>query len=270
MEKLEIANPFPSAGCFFVRETTSTMDEAKRYARMGFPAGTTVATDLQSAGRGRFPERSWESKPGANLLFTLRLDPGDVAIPGLPLRAGLALCQMVDVLAVRMGLALHSQMSLKWPNDLLFGTKKAAGVLCEASPDGVFIGVGLNCNQRGFPLPLEGRVTSLALELGQDVDRWLALELFLASFRLILSEEDWRKAVDERLWMRGKTVSFLAGLPGACDLVVGRLAGIGEGGSILIESEGADEPLAFPAGELIVDGPAAQVDPPEAKAAGPS
>ncbi len=253
MEKLEIPNPFPSAGCFFVKETTSTMDEARRIAKMGFPPGSLVASDLQSAGRGRFHERSWESRPGANLLFTLCLAPGEVATPALPLRAGLALCRAVDVLAVRMGQSLSAPAMLKWPNDLLIGGKKAAGVLCEAGSDGVFVGVGLNCNQRGFPLPLEGKVTSLALEFGHDVDRWLVLEIFLTAFSLLLLEEDWKEGVNERLWMRGKKIPFLVGLPQACDLVVGRLEGIDDAGSLVIDAQGGEDPRAYPAGEIVVD-----------------
>ncbi|HET7838116.1 MAG TPA: biotin--[acetyl-CoA-carboxylase] ligase [Rectinemataceae bacterium] len=241
-----------------MKETTSTMDEARRIARMGFPPGSLVAADLQSAGRGRLPERSWESRPGSNLLFTLVLAPEEAGKPGLPLRAGLALCRTADILAVRMGLPLRSPAALKWPNDLLFGAKKAAGVLCEAGPEGVFVGVGLNCNQKGFPLPLEGKATSLALEFGREVDRWLALEIFLSTFRLLLSEEDWRQGVNERLWMRGKTVGFLVGLPGACDLVVGRLEGVDDMGCLVIDVPGGDGPRAYPAGEIVVDAPARQ------------
>ena len=101
MEILNLQNPFPGAACFLVKVTDSTMRDALGLARMGFPAGSLVAADFQTAGRGRFSERRWESEPGANLLFTIRLAPEAAAIPAIPLRVGAVLCRTVMLYSVR-------------------------------------------------------------------------------------------------------------------------------------------------------------------------
>jgi BirA family biotin operon repressor/biotin-[acetyl-CoA-carboxylase] ligase len=171
MEPIGIKNPFPGASAFLIERTASTQEEAKRLAAQGYPPGSLVAADAQSAGRGRFPERRWESEAGKNLLFTIYLDASAAGLPGLPLRIGLALCAAVSDYAGLLGARFLSPPRIKWPNDLLIGDRKAAGILCETGPAGVFTGIGLNCNQSSFPRELEARATSLAKELGREVSR---------------------------------------------------------------------------------------------------
>ena len=255
MEPIGIKNPFPGASTLLIERTESTQEEAKRLAAKGLPPGSLVAADAQSAGRGRFPERRWESETGKNLLFTIYLDASAAALPGLPLRIGpralrgrLGLCQP-------LGGPLSLPPRIKWPNDLLIGDRKAAGILCEASPAGVFAGIGLNCNQSSFPPGLEARTTSLANELGREVSRWALLELFLEFLQRALLDPYWREGVDKRLWRRGEELSFLPGTAGResgreCGAIVGILEGIDESGSILMRGEGEEKARAYPAGEL--------------------
>ena len=259
METLPITNPFPGAGSFLVRETTSTQDEAKRLTRLGLPSGSLVAAESQSSGRGRFAERRWESAAGVNLLFSLRLDPSMAQIPALPLRIGAALCRAAAIEAIRSGIDLGADgPRLKWPNDLLFSDRKAAGILCEACSDGVYAGIGVNCNQLSFPEGLREKATSLELELGFEIDRWVFLEIFLGVLKTELEEKEWQGGVEELLWHRGEIVSFLPGLPGACEVVRGRLEGIDSSGSLLVRPSGehsgtaAANTVAFAAGELLI------------------
>ena len=92
----------------------------------------------QDSGRGR-QGREWVSESGNFFGSTLiELGPGDPPAPSLSLAAGLALIEAVDVAAP--GLALM----LKWPNDLLLGTAKLAGVLLERSGDRIVGGFGVN------------------------------------------------------------------------------------------------------------------------------
>lgn len=256
MESLPISNPFPGAGSFLVRETSSTQEEARRLAKLGFPSGSLIAAESQGAGRGRFPERRWESEAGKNLLFTLRLDPSRAGLPGLPLRVGAALCRSTSIQALRMGVRA-APARLKWPNDLLIGGRKAAGILCESGEAGVFVGVGVNCNQESFPGALGAKATSLAIEFGAPVDRWAFLELFLGVLKTELEEEVWRSGVEELLWRKGERVSFLPGLPGAAKAaaVAGTLVGIDLGGALLIQPEPDAAPLVFAAGELALPEP---------------
>jgi len=106
----------------------------------GAPEGTVLVTEEQTAGRGRLG-RSWSSVPGGSLTFSVLLRPAAVP-PGrrgwLPLLAGLAV-----VAAVR---SAGVDAVLKWPNDVLAGGGKLAGILAEQSPDGaaVVLGIGLN------------------------------------------------------------------------------------------------------------------------------
>jgi BirA family biotin operon repressor/biotin-[acetyl-CoA-carboxylase] ligase len=260
MEPIGIKNPFPGASTLLIERTESTQEEAKRLAAKGLPPGSLVAADAQSAGRGRFPERRWESETGKNLLFTIYLDVSAAALPGLPLRIGLALCAAVSGYANLLGARFPSPPRIKWPNDLFIGDRKAAGILCEAGPAGVFAGIGLNCNQNSFSRELADKTTSLAKELGREVSRWALLELFLEFLQRALSDPYWRKEVDKRLWRRGELLSFLPGTvgrePGREDgAIVGILEGIDESGSILVRREDEEKARAYPAGELTLAPP---------------
>ena len=255
MEQIPIRNPFPGAKAFLVAATPSTQEEAKALASAGYPAGSLVAAEEQSSGRGRFRGRSWESEAGRNLLFTLYL--GKVAPPGLPIRIGLALRRAICDYAAPLAPGFGSRLRLKWPNDLMIDDRKAAGILCEAAASGVFAGVGLNCNQDSFPPGLEGRATSLATELGREVDRWAILERFLGRLSKGLEAgpagDSWSEAAAQVLWKRGEDVAFLPGLAGRAEgsiPLVGILEGIDAEGSILIRAEGEHEARAYPAGEL--------------------
>jgi BirA family biotin operon repressor/biotin-[acetyl-CoA-carboxylase] ligase len=260
MEPIGIKNPFPGASAFLIERTASTQEEAKRLAAQGYPPGSLVAADAQSAGRGRFPERRWESEAGKNLLFTIYLDASAAGLPGLPLRIGLALCAAVSDYAGLLGARFLSPPRIKWPNDLLIGDRKAAGILCETGPAGVFAGIGLNCNQSSFPRELEARATSLAKELGREVSRWALLELFLGLLQRAIADPYWREEVDKRLWRRGEELSFLPGTAGRGkvfegDAIVGILEGIDESGSILIRREDEKRASSYPAGELTLVAP---------------
>jgi BirA family transcriptional regulator, biotin operon repressor / biotin---[acetyl-CoA-carboxylase] ligase len=256
MEPIDIKNPFPKAGSFLVAKTESTQEEAKLLAARGFPPGSLVAAEEQSAGRGRFPDRKWESQPGKNLLFTLILAPEAALLPGLPLRVGLALCEAIQGYASMIGARFASEPRIKWPNDLLIGDKKAGGILCEAGPGGVFAGLGLNCNQIDFP-EAQGRApTSLERELGREVSRFAILERFLEILWRALGEEDWREAVEERLWRRGEEAAFLPGLAGRMGSsgspLVGTIEGIDDSGFLLFRARGDAAARSYPAGELTV------------------
>jgi BirA family transcriptional regulator, biotin operon repressor / biotin---[acetyl-CoA-carboxylase] ligase len=266
MEMIGIKNPFPGASSFLIAETESTQEEARRLAELGYPPGSLVAADAQTAGRGRFPERSWEAEAGKNLLFTIYLDAGAATLPGLPLRVGLALCAAVSDYAFRLGTRFNAQPRIKWPNDLLLGDRKAAGILCEAGAGGVFAGVGLNCNQSSFPAGLEAKATSLSNELGREVSRWAILERFLELLELTLADSSWREEVNKRLWRRGEELSFLPGASareggGEGRAVIGVLEGVDESGALLLRLKEDGELRSYPAGELTVAPPLYKVEP---------
>ena len=150
----------------------STNDEALRLARAGAPAGEVVVADEQTAGRGR-AGNAWASPPGVALYFSVVLRPR-VGLDRLPL-ATLA-CGVAVAEAIRAATGLPA--GLKWPNDVLVGLRKCAGILCEAETGGpggtaVVAGVGINVNTPPDALPARPifPATSLASEAGRAFDR---------------------------------------------------------------------------------------------------
>lgn len=129
------------SGVRWLARAVSTNDEIRALAESGEPHGTTVATSHQTAGRGRLG-RTWESPPGANLLFSVL-----VRRPWPASRAPL-LCLGAAVATAQVAGAMYR---IKWPNDVLAPDgRKVAGILAEAewNRDGTLrfaiLGIGLN------------------------------------------------------------------------------------------------------------------------------
>lgn len=151
-----------------VQTTSSTNDSAREAGDDPANDGLVIFAEFQTAGRGR-QGTSWISPAGGNLLFSVLLfDQGGQLKPHLlTLAAGLALADaVVEVTGI--------EAKLKWPNDLLIDSQKAAGILVEACSDSkggavLIIGVGLNCNCPVDELP--ANAISLRQAGGQLVDR---------------------------------------------------------------------------------------------------
>ncbi len=119
------------------------------------PHGLVVAAREQTCGRGQ-RGNTWESAPGANLLFSMVLRPQHIEAAGqflLSEAVALAVADFVSEIMVAEG-SLFS-VSVKWPNDIYVDDKKICGILIENTLTGRFIdksivGVGLNVNQREF------------------------------------------------------------------------------------------------------------------------
>lgn len=126
-----------------VAETGSTNTDLIQQVLTGEVGNRTVlAADHQTAGRGRL-DRRWEAPPGANLLVSMVVAP----IPPVPAdvthRLGLAAVAAVRRLVDR---AVAATIGLKWPNDVLLGERKLAGILAQRVPDrdAMVVGMGLN------------------------------------------------------------------------------------------------------------------------------
>jgi BirA family biotin operon repressor/biotin-[acetyl-CoA-carboxylase] ligase len=136
----------------------------------GGPEGQVLVAEEQTAGRGR-AGRTWVSVPGASLTFSVLLRPTTVP-PGsrgwLPLLTGVAVAAAVRSVA-------GVSAALKWPNDVLVGDRKLAGILAEQSPagDAVVVGVGLNVAtpQDALPMSPSGLPATSLLVEGADVAR---------------------------------------------------------------------------------------------------
>jgi BirA family biotin operon repressor/biotin-[acetyl-CoA-carboxylase] ligase len=168
-----------------VGRVESTQSVAFALAAEGAVDRTVVVADSQAAGRGR-RGHAWLDEPGASLLVSIVLRPRleTARLPWLSLAAGVA---VADALAEIAGLGPR----LKWPNDVLVGGRKIAGILLESRLGPaplVVLGIGVNLMQRTFPPELDGRATSVALETGGDVDR----EALLGALLEGLDRQRWR------------------------------------------------------------------------------
>lgn len=135
----------------------STMIVAARLAREGCASGTVVGADQQTAGMGR-AGHSWYSEPGSGLYVSmvLRLALGSESLPLVMLALGLATQQAIADVS---GLA----PDLRWPNDVLLGEKKCAGILAQIEGDAVIAGIGINVGHASFPPEIAALATSLRL-----------------------------------------------------------------------------------------------------------
>lgn len=249
MRQLEIFNPF-GAPVYHEKTVTSTMDVSRKLAASGKPHGTVITADFQEAGRGRIRERGWETEENTSLLFTILLRyPSIETIPAaITLRTGLAAALAMEEFAP----GLCTSVKIKWPNDIMLGEKKAAGILCEAEGGIVHAGVGINMTQKNFSGALQNKAASMAITLGREIspdERFSLLELILCRFYNELAASDWKHRLEQRLYKKGEAVSFMEGAAESGNLFKGRLAGIGPGGELLIEGEGGVK--AFITGELL-------------------
>jgi BirA family biotin operon repressor/biotin-[acetyl-CoA-carboxylase] ligase len=151
----------------------STNDEAARLARAGASHGTIIVAETQTAGRGR-NGRVWASPPHAGVYLSAIVRPPLPIglVPPMTLAIGVGLCDAVRACGV--------DAVLKWPNDLLVGGRKLAGVLVESQTQGtrleaVIVGIGVNL---AGPLPPEVAGTAITLEAAgaPAIDR----DLFIA------------------------------------------------------------------------------------------
>jgi BirA family transcriptional regulator, biotin operon repressor / biotin---[acetyl-CoA-carboxylase] ligase len=169
-------------------ELDSTNRRVAGYADAGEPEGVVVIAEHQSAGRGRL-ERSWVSPARAGLTFSVLLRPSpapDNRWGWLPLLTGLAVAD---------GLAdlVSSEVTVKWPNDVLVDGRKLAGVLAERRGDAVIVGIGVNVSTTHDELPVP-EATSLALAGADMTDRDTSLRMCLRSLESRYVE--WRDASD--------------------------------------------------------------------------
>jgi BirA family biotin operon repressor/biotin-[acetyl-CoA-carboxylase] ligase len=139
----------------------------QRLLRGDDPEGAVAAADEQTEGRGRLG-RNWQAPSGTSILISVLLRPTvePPRLPELSLVAGGAVAEAIaDVTGI--------DPAIKFPNDVLVAGKKVAGILAESSEGRVVLGIGVNVNQRAEELPRDAQTepTSLAIEVGDRVDR---------------------------------------------------------------------------------------------------
>src|SRR5207253_289707 len=141
---------FPGRRIDYYPAVDSTMRAAA-----GLETGSVVLAGEQTAGQGRHGH-SWHSEAGSGIYCSLVLAP----TPLLTMALGLATAQTIATVA---GIACD----LRWPNDVMLGEKKVAGILVQLVQGAAIAGVGINVNQAAFPPDLRTEATSLRLHTGR-------------------------------------------------------------------------------------------------------
>jgi BirA family biotin operon repressor/biotin-[acetyl-CoA-carboxylase] ligase len=228
-----------------------TIDSTNTYlraqARLGAPEGLVAVADHQSAGRGRL-DRRWEAPAGASLLtsvlFRPDLDPTELHLctAAVALAAAEACREVAGVGPV-----------VKWPNDLLVGGAKLAGVLAETEFEGsscaVVVGIGLNV---GWPGPEGVGGTCLDDLAAEAVDRKVLLDALLEALgprRALLDEAPGRRALAAELRERCATLGQRVRVELAAEAVVGVATEIDDAGHLVVQTEAGPRTVA--AGDVV-------------------
>jgi BirA family biotin operon repressor/biotin-[acetyl-CoA-carboxylase] ligase len=234
-----------AGGMHHFRTIGSTNSYAMEQARLGAPHGSWYLADEQTAGRGR-SDHTWHSAASQGLYLSVLLRPAlaTAELVWLPLLAGLAAYR-----AIREVTALAPD--LRWPNDLLIGSRKVGGILVEALPNealgdatggsAAVIGIGINLHQQQFPAGLATAASSLDIETGRHTSRQQLLIALLEALHDETEELDSPSvlaAIPRRIaaissWVEGRPVEVHG--PQAC---TGVTAGLDARGFLRVQTAG--------------------------------
>lgn len=243
----EIVGRCPSSGKpalpiwdpLLLAETSSTNDVAREQGRKGVRAGFLVAASRQTRGRGRLG-RSWESPTDRGLYVSILLRP-DLAVAQAGQLTILASVATVDAVEALTGL----RPQIKWPNDLMMGGKKLAGLLIETEPVGTrldfaVIGIGINVRHEAADFSPEVRdlATSLYLATGRHYRRADLLVALLQAFERRLSQpfSEAREAWAASSLTLGQRVTLTT----ARGRKHGQALGLDESGALLLRNDSGE------------------------------
>ena len=226
------------------------LDSTNRYvldeARDGAPEGLVAVADHQTAGRGRLG-RTWTAPPGSSLLVSVLLRPQLEVVRAhlVTMAAGVAACEAVFLTA---GFA----PSLKWPNDLVVGGRKLAGMLSEADVrDGTInalvVGIGINVNWGDFPPEIAETATACNLVAGGDVDRDELLARFLERLDHrydVLMSPTGDQAILGEYRQRCATLGRDVRVETGDGVIEGRASDVTDAGHLLVDVDGRVEEVA--------------------------
>lgn len=228
------------------REIDSTNSWLAEQARSGAPEGLVAYCDFQSAGRGRL-DRQWQAPSRSALLCSLLFRP-DVDVDLLQLVVGAVALSIRAALVRLCGL----RPGLKWPNDLVVGDKKLAGLLAEVvtTSEGLAVVVGLGLNLTDNPSDVAStnvlEATGLTLSARGLVD-------------ILLEELEWRywqvQDDDGRDELRREyegalvTVGQRVRVERTNDVVVGEARGVDECGRLILDVDGQE--MVFSTGDVV-------------------
>ena len=228
----------PQVQYYEIVDSTNTL--AKELVAKGEKEGFIVVAGSQTAGRGR-KERSWLS-PKGGLYFSLVLAPrlGFESVPLLGLISACAVARGLTALGVR-------NSKLKWPNDVLVGNRKIAGILSEAvsvgdQTVGVIIGIGVNqnCPVEQMPPGLKWPTTSVIDELGTETSNEELLCSIVNEIDILIRNVEESNSYDDvlNLWRElSSTIGSRVRIHEDDTTIDGLAKDIGSDGSLIVETD---------------------------------
>ena len=232
-----------SGGLFYYESTASTNTEALN--SIDAPDKSLFIAENQTAGKGRLGRR-WEASSGG-IYMTVLLKPEKMRddISALTLAAGLAVARAIP------------KSQIKWPNDIILGGKKAAGILLESKIIGktgiIAAGIGINANNTEFPEEIAEKATSIRLFSGKEQDKAALIIRVYDEFLKVYSEflkgfDKIRAEYARRCVTVNREVAVIKNSESRKMYAVG----IGDAGELLAEADGKTEKIN--AGEVSVRG----------------
>ena len=223
----------------YLNEVDSTNNYAKKVSD-SLNTDVLVVSDMLTLGKGRLG-RSWDSPSGSSIFMSLCIKP-DIAIEKasiITLVMAVSLCEAIEEI-------YSIEPLIKWPNDIVFNSKKISGILTEMSSDMdgikyIISGVGINVNNKDFPDNIKETASSLFLETGTLMDRARLIAStvyhFYNNFNIFLKTEDMtdlKEKYEKHLANIGKEVKILDPKNKYTAIALG----IDESGALLVNTDG--------------------------------
>lgn len=252
--KREMRTAIIGSELIVLKSVGSTNDYLKQLGNSGCKNGTVAAAREQVGGKGRLG-RVWKSVKDENVMFSVLLRPkmAPSEVSAVTPLTGLAVCKALRELT---GLDCR----IKWPNDVIVGSKKLVGILTEMSAEFdaveyIIIGTGINVNQTEFADDIADKATSLRLEAGREFDK----NKLLAAVLNQMEEEfvkcnleftgESLKEYTELCATVGKTVSFYRG----GNKLSGTASGVAKNGELIVMLSDGSE-IRINSGEVTAQG----------------
>lgn len=241
-------------------QMNSTNIRAKEMAKAGAPHGSLAVCDHQTSGRGRMTRR-WETPAGEALTQSM------VLRPKLPIEQS-QLCTFAAALAAAKAIeevCPDLKPGIKWPNDVVIGSKKCVGILCEMVLDGsnyaIIPGVGININQSAFAGELADKATSLFMETGSKLERWQVLCAYLRHMEQAVDalEKDGLEGILQEYLSRSVTLGRQVRVVGTDAEFVGTAKAVDEIGALIVTDKNGEDRRVL-SGDVSVRGLMGYVD----------
>lgn len=241
---------FIGKNIIWTKETVSTNNDAKNSNEKN---GTVFITDLQTGGKGRLG-RQWVSPPCSGLTMSILLKPEKeiLNLQCITLLTGLAVCNAINKLC-------NIKSLIKWPNDVIIGTKKVCGILTEGAAkdgeiDSVVVGIGVNVTTDNFTVEIKKKATSLLLETGISYNRKDLAKEILIEFEKYYENllkgniSDIIKEYEKKCVNIGRESVFILNNT----VIKGKAIGISKNGELIVNS--GDKIVSVSSGEVSAKG----------------